>query len=70
MPEVLRREFIYLSYYFSVQITQIFPYWLVGMVLGSLVSVFGKDRIHGAGSGNPDLSDSGNSGLLEKGGRD
>lgn len=43
---VLRREFIYLWYYFSVQLEQIFPYWGLGMVLGSAISVFAKDYIH------------------------
>lgn len=43
---VLRREFIYLWYYFSVQLEQIFPYWVLGMVLGSAISVFAKDYIH------------------------
>ena len=49
MPEimaVLRREFIYLWYYFSVQLEQVFGWWVLGMVLGSAVSVFGKRRIH------------------------
>lgn len=45
---VLRREAVYLWYYFDLQIRQIFPYWVLGMVLGSAVSVFLKDRIHGA----------------------
>lgn len=44
--DILRREFIYLWYYFTVLLEQIFPYWLMGMIIGSLVSVFGKDRIH------------------------
>ena len=48
MLDVLRREGIYLWYYFSVQFRRIFPYWVLGMVLGSAVSVFLKDRIHGA----------------------
>ncbi len=43
---ILRRELIYLWYYFSVQLEQIFPYWALGMVLGSAVSVFAKDSIH------------------------
>ena len=43
---ILRRELIYLWYYFSVQLEQIFPYWVLGMVLGSAVSVFAKDSIH------------------------
>lgn len=45
MTEILRREAIYLWYYFSVQFQQIFKYWLLGMALGSLVSVFGKEQI-------------------------
>ena len=46
MIDVLRREVIYFWYYFSVQLEQIFKYWVLGMVLGSLVSVFLKDYIH------------------------
>lgn len=48
MLEVLQREFIYLWYYFTVQLEQIFRYWVLGMLLGSMVSVFFKDRIHTA----------------------
>ena len=44
--EVVRREFIYLWYYATILLEQIFPYWLMGMVIGSVVSVFGKERIH------------------------
>lgn len=46
MFDVLRREGIYLWYYFSLQIEQIFGYWVLGMVLGSVISVFAKDHIH------------------------
>lgn len=46
MIDILRREFIYLWYYFSVQLEQIFPYWVMGMVIGSVISVFGKEKIH------------------------
>ena len=46
--DVLHREFIYVWYYFTVQLRQIFWYWVLGMVIGSLVSVFAKDAIHGA----------------------
>ncbi len=46
MIDVLRREAVYLWYYFSVQLEQIFKYWVLGMVLGSLVSVFLKEHIH------------------------
>ncbi len=48
MIDLLRREGIYLWYYFSLQFSQIFRYWVLGMVLGSAVSVFLKDHIHGA----------------------
>lgn len=47
MTEILHREFVYLWYYFDVQFRQIFWYWVMGIVLGSCVSVFLKDRIHG-----------------------
>ena len=46
--EALRREFVYLWYYFSVQFEQIFGWWVLGMVIGSAVSVFAKDYIHRA----------------------
>lgn len=44
--DVLRRESIYLWYYFTVQFEQIFSYWVLGIVLGSAISVFGKIKIH------------------------
>lgn len=47
MIDVIRREWVYLWYYFTLQLGQIFPYWVLGMVLGSAISVFAKDRIHG-----------------------
>ena len=46
MFDIIQREIIYLWYYFSVQLQQIAPYWLLGIVIGSMVSVFGKDKIH------------------------
>ena len=46
--EVLRREFVYVWYYFTVQLRQIAGYWALGMMIGSLVSVFAKDSIHNA----------------------
>jgi uncharacterized membrane protein YraQ (UPF0718 family) len=46
MAEILKRELIYLWYYLSIQFEQIVWYWLFGMVLGSLISVFGKEQIH------------------------
>ena len=48
MIDVIRREWVYLWYYFTLQLGQIFRYWVLGMVLGSAISVFAKDRIHGA----------------------
>ena len=46
MLDVLHREFVYLWYYFTVQLEQIFLWWVLGMVIGSAVSVFAKDRLH------------------------
>ncbi len=46
MIEVIRRESIYLWYYFTVQFEQIVHYWALGIVLGSIISVFGKEKIH------------------------
>ncbi|MDR2924099.1 MAG: permease [Treponema sp.] len=43
---VISRELVYFWYYFSIQFQQIFRYWILGMALGSLVSVFGKEKIH------------------------
>lgn len=45
--DVLHREFVYIWYYFDVQLRQIFGYWVLGIVLGSCVSVFLKEKIHG-----------------------
>ena len=44
--EMLQREAIYLWYYFDVQLRQIFWYWVLGMAVGSAVSVFLKKQIH------------------------
>lgn len=45
--DILHREGVYLWYYFSLQLSQIFRYWVLGMVLGSMISVFAKEHIHG-----------------------
>lgn len=45
--DIIRREGIYLWYYTTILLEQIAPYWILGMVIGSLVSVFGKEKIHG-----------------------
>ena len=44
--KVISREFIYLRYYFEVQFSQIFGYWVLGILIGSFISVFAKDFIH------------------------
>ena len=44
---ILRREFVYLWYYFDLQFRQIFWYWVLGIAIGSFISVFFKDGIHG-----------------------
>jgi len=44
--ETIRREAIYLWYYFSIQLEQILKYYAVGVVLGSIISVFGKRKIY------------------------
>ncbi|MBR3732221.1 MAG: permease [Spirochaetales bacterium] len=46
MMDILHREFVYLWYYFDIQLRQIFWYWVIGIVIGSCVSVFLKDQIH------------------------
>ncbi len=46
MQEILHREFVYLWYYFTIQFDQIFGYWVLGILLGSVLSVFGKNKIH------------------------
>ncbi|MBP5166002.1 MAG: permease [Oscillospiraceae bacterium] len=48
---VLHREFVYIWYYFELQLRQIFWYWVIGMAIGSFISVFAKDRIHGLFAG-------------------
>lgn len=46
MLDTLQREFTYLWYYFTVQLEQIFGWWVLGMVIGSAISVFAKDKLH------------------------
>ena len=43
---IIEQELTYIFYYFSTQLSQIFWYWVVGMIIGSVVSVFFKDKIH------------------------
>ena len=51
MLDWIEREVIYLWYYLDIQLRQILPYWALGILLGSAVSVFGKRWIHGAFAG-------------------
>lgn len=46
MWDIIQREAVYLWYYFEVQLRQIVPYWTIGIVLGSVIAVFGKEKIH------------------------
>ncbi len=46
LGEILRRESAYLWYYFDLQLRQIFWYWVIGILIGSCISVFLKERIH------------------------
>ena len=46
MIELITRELTYIWYYFEVQFEQIFWYWIIGMAIGSFISVFAKDYIH------------------------
>ena len=48
---LIRREFVYIWYYFDLQFRQIFWYWILGMAIGSVISVFAKDKIHGLFAG-------------------
>ncbi len=45
--ETIMRECVYVWYYFTVQLRQIALYYALGIVLGSVISVFVKDKIHG-----------------------
>lgn len=47
VSHILHREFIYLWYYFELQLRQIFQYWVIGIAIGSFISVFAKNSIHG-----------------------
>ena len=45
MIEIIKRELIYLWYYIDIQLHQILIYWILGILIGSFVSVFAKDKI-------------------------
>ena len=46
--DVFVRELKYIWYYFDIQFRQIIIYYIIGIVVGSLISVFAKGRIHSA----------------------
>lgn len=48
MIDIIKREFIYLWYYADIQFRQIFLYYILGIFIGSFISVFAKDKIHNA----------------------
>lgn len=43
---MLQREFVYLWYYLSILFHQIFPYWAIGIIIGSVISVFAREKIN------------------------
>lgn len=45
MLDAIHREFVYLWYYSSVQFELIVRYWIFGIMIGSVLSVFAKKRI-------------------------
>ncbi|MBQ9603836.1 MAG: permease [Firmicutes bacterium] len=46
MFQTVKGELIMIAYYFELQLKQIAFYWAVGIVIGSVISVFGKQKIH------------------------
>lgn len=46
MWEIIYREIVFIWYYFEIQFRQIAFYWALGIVIGSVISVFGKNKIH------------------------
>ena len=40
MTDILYREFVYVSYYFEIQLRQIFFWYVFGIIVGSAISVF------------------------------
>ncbi len=43
--DLLVREAVYLWYYLDIQIRQLMPFYIIGTMLGSFISVFAKDSI-------------------------
>ena len=46
MWDIIYREIVFIWYYFEIQFRQIAFYWALGIVIGSVISVFGKNKIH------------------------
>ena len=46
MTQIIKNQLVYFWYYFEIQFKQIFIYWIIGIVIGSVISVFAKDKIH------------------------
>lgn len=46
MLEEVKGQLVYFWYYFDIQLRQIFVYWIIGIIIGSVISVFAKDKIH------------------------
>lgn len=46
MWEWIKSQSIYFWYYFDIQFRQIFIYWVIGIIIGSIISVFAKDKIN------------------------
>lgn len=46
--EIVNREAIYIWHFFSIQFIQIIYYYIFGIIVGSAISVFLKDKIHNA----------------------
>lgn len=47
MIDTIQREVTYLWYFITLQLEQIAPYWAAGILLGSAISVFGKEWLAG-----------------------
>ena len=46
MWDIIYREIVFIWYYSEIQFKQIAFYWALGIVIGSIISVFGKNKIH------------------------
>ncbi len=45
MLDIIYREFVYISYYFEIQLRQILGWYVFGIIVGSVISVFMKGSI-------------------------